>query len=164
MKKIKNKRNFVFIFLSVIFVVSFVLNFYQLFLLQSITKEIDITKKASVNIIKEQDKKIKYMEKVIEETKNKEEITSSAKRVFQITHYSSEETGSNITASGNIAKLNHTVACNSLPFGTRVKINNKIYTVEDTGDMGEDGIDIYVSNSAEAFQLGRYTAEVEIFE
>lgn len=80
----------------------------------------------------------------------------------RITHYSSEETGSDITASGKIAQLNHTIACNTLPFGTKVRINGIIYTVEDTGDMDGNGIDIYVSSADEAYELGTYITEVEV--
>lgn len=80
----------------------------------------------------------------------------------RVTHYSSEETGSNVTASGEIAQLNHTIACNTLPFGTQVRINGIVYTVEDTGDMDGNGIDIYVSSSAEAFERGTYVTEVEV--
>ena len=80
----------------------------------------------------------------------------------RVTHYSSEETGSNVTASGEVAQLNHTIACNTLPFGTQVRINGIVYTVEDTGDMDGNGIDIYVSCSAEAFERGTYVTEVEV--
>ena len=41
--------------------------------------------------------------------------------------------GLNLTASGATPQSNHTVACNSLPFGTEIMLNDIIYTVEDRG-------------------------------
>lgn len=84
--------------------------------------------------------------------------------VVRVTHYSSEETGSNMTASGKIASQNRTLACNFLPFGTHVKINGKEYIVEDTGDMEGDWVDIYVGSTQEALSLGSYNAVMEILE
>lgn len=67
-----------------------------------------------------------------------------------------------ITASGKHAKENHTVACNWLPFGTRVNIAGKLYFVEDRGARSLFGskqnpikhIDIFYSNHNEARRFG----------
>lgn len=94
--------------------------------------------------------------KVIEDRVNK--------NIYKITHYSSEETGSSITASGKTAKIGRTIACNSLPLGTHVRIGENEYVVEDTGNLDSNTIDIYVGSSSEAMMLGTYYAEVEVIE
>ena len=70
-----------------------------------------------------------------------------------------------------------TIACNSLPAGTRVRmefdggraIYNGIYTVRDTGDMGPGVIDLFLGDggelpSQETIDFGRCSMEVEILE
>lgn len=64
------------------------------------------------------------------------------------------------TASGTTPTQGRTVACNSLPFGTKISINGNIYTVEDTGNMGGNVIDIYFNSHSEALQFGRRSAKV----
>lgn len=97
-----------------------------------------------------------------------------ASELWQITHYDAcfkccgKTDG--ITASGKLAKTNHTIACNWLPFGAKVKIGNKIYTVEDRGSSKYFGtkknpikhIDVYVSSHQEAIKLGIKYMKVEI--
>ena len=121
---------------------------------------------AEVEEIKYAEAEHKEIEKHLGEEQNVIEepvvYSSGYTMTCRVTHYSSEETGSNVTASGEIAQLNHTIACNTLPFGTQVRINGIVYTVEDTGDMDGNGIDIYVSCSAEAFERGTYITEVEV--
>ena len=121
---------------------------------------------AEVEEIKYAEAEHKEIEKHLGEEQNVVEepvvYSSGYTMTCRVTHYSSEETGSNVTASGEIAQLNHTIACNTLPFGTQVRINDIVYTVEDTGDMDGNGIDIYVSCSAEAFERGTYITEVEV--
>ena len=79
----------------------------------------------------------------------------------EITHYT--HTGS-YTASGVYPRANHTVACNFLPFGTKVRIGDTIFTVEDKGAMVGNVIDVFVDSEAEAIQKGRYVTEVEILK
>lgn len=69
-----------------------------------------------------------------------------------------------ITASGTRATAGRTVACNSLPFGTKISINGNIYTVEDRGGMGGNVIDIFFNSHSEALAFGRQSAEVFIVE
>lgn len=118
--------------------------------------------KEQQNIIEILEKKEHEIETEVEEVE--EILGNSYVQTVRITHYSSEETGSNITASGAIARTNHTIASNTLPFGTKVKINDIIYTVEDTGDMEDNGIDIYVYNSEEAYNRGTHIVDVEVYE
>ncbi|MBP3886356.1 MAG: 3D domain-containing protein [Cellulosilyticum sp.] len=99
-----------------------------------------------------------------QEQSNKVIEDKGSKATYKITHYSSEETGSSMTASGKVAQIGRTVACNSLPLGTRVRIGGNEYIVEDTGGMGDSVIDIYVGSTSEAMMLGTYYAEVEIIE
>ena len=106
--------------------------------------------------VSELEKQQEQSNKVIEDSGNK--VT------YKITHYSSEETGSSMTASGKVAQIGRTVACNSIPLGTRVRIGGSEYIVEDTGGMGDNVIDIYVGSSSEAMMLGTYYAEVEVIE
>lgn len=118
--------------------------------------------KEQQNIIEILERKEHEIETEVEEVE--EILGSSYTQTVRITHYSSEETGSNITASGAIAQTNHTIASNTLPFGTKVKINGIIYTVEDTGDMEGNGIDIYVNDSEEAYNRGTHIVDVEVYE
>jgi 3D (Asp-Asp-Asp) domain-containing protein len=70
----------------------------------------------------------------------------------------------NKTASGTTPQQGRTVACNSLEFGTRIVINGSVYTVEDTGNMGTNVIDIYFNSHEAALNFGEQYAEVYKFE
>lgn len=60
--------------------------------------------------------------------------------------------GLNLTASGAKPQSNHTIACNSLPFGTEIMLNDIIYTVEDRGGgLKNKQIDIYFDTHEEAW-------------
>ena len=67
------------------------------------------------------------------------------------------------TASGVPATSNHTVACGILPFGTKVMIDDVIYTVEDLGVEGE-WIDIFFDSHEEALAYGMQTKSVYLIE
>lgn len=67
------------------------------------------------------------------------------------------------TSSGTRATAGRTIAADTsvFPFGTRLKINGQIYTVEDTGGaIKGNRIDIYFNSHAEALQFGRQVATV----
>lgn len=64
------------------------------------------------------------------------------------------------TASGAQPTVGRTVACNSLPFGTKININGHIYTVEDTGNMTDNVIDIYFDSHSSALEFGVQYANV----
>lgn len=82
--------------------------------------------------------------------------------VFQITGYY----GNGKTNSGTWPKADHTIAADTtvLPMGTKVFINNTVYTVEDIGGaVKRNLIDIYYNSYEEAFgvtALGHRFAEV----
>lgn len=82
--------------------------------------------------------------------------------VFQITGYY----GNGKTNSGTWPKADHTIAADTsvLPMGTKVFINNTVYTVEDIGGAVKGNlIDIYYNSYEEAFgvtALGHRFAEV----
>jgi len=79
---------------------------------------------------------------------------------YQLTAYIA--TG-NRCASGVYPQVNHTVACNSIPLGTRIYIEGYgEFVVEDTGGMAGNVIDIFVSDYGSAIQFGRRTANVYI--
>lgn len=70
-----------------------------------------------------------------------------------------------ITASGKMVKANHTIACDYLPFGTKVLIDGKQYTVEDRFGGGyTNRIDIYMQTKKECFEFGLQWKIVEILE
>lgn len=98
-----------------------------------------------------------------EETNQQQSSSGAYLGTYKITHYcacSRCSSGTGITASGTYATEGRTVACNSLPFGTRIIINGNVYTVEDTGGMGGNTIDIFVGSHQEALNLGVYYADV----
>ena len=78
----------------------------------------------------------------------------------ELTVYTPYECPNEHTASGTIPTEGRTIACNWLPFGTRVQIYGHWYTVEDWGGM--EGIDIFKNSYDEAIEFGRRNAEVYI--
>lgn len=96
--------------------------------------------------------------KELEEEKQQQSNTMQVK----ITHYSSEETGSTMTASGRHAQVGRTVACNFLPLGTRILINGQEYVVDDRGAMTGNVVDIYVGSTHEALSRGTYHTIMEV--
>lgn len=68
-------------------------------------------------------------------------------------------------ASGVYPTVEHTVACNSLPLGTRIYIEGYgEFVVEDTGGMSGGVIDIFVPDYGAAIQFGRRTADVYVLD
>ena len=91
------------------------------------------------------------------------EINSSYLGVYTITAYCgcTQCTGGlGITASGVTPTEGWTVACNSLPFGTQISINGNTYEVQDTGNMNDRTIDIYMNSHEDAVAFGMQTADV----
>lgn len=97
-------------------------------------------------------------------SKDKVEPQYKSLGVYKITHYCSCSQccgwSTGITASGTKATAGRTVGCNSLPFGTKIMINGNVYTVEDTGGMGNSTIDIFVGSHQEALNKGTYYTDV----
>ncbi|MCL2354324.1 MAG: G5 domain-containing protein [Oscillospiraceae bacterium] len=87
---------------------------------------------------------------------------------FQITAYCSclrcTGSGRGITASGTRATANRTIAADPrFPFGTQMRINGVIYTVEDRGGAVRGNVlDIYKGCHQTALRWGRRTVYVEI--
>ena len=76
-----------------------------------------------------------------------------------------DENGNEIvkTASGAIAKPNHTIAADTsvLPFGTKIRINGVTYEVQDRGGkIKNKRIDVYFSDHESALKFGKQKAEV----
>ncbi len=65
-----------------------------------------------------------------------------------------------ITASGTVATAGRTVACNTLPFGTRIIINGHTYVVEDRGGMKGNAVDIFFDSHQAALNFGVGYADV----
>lgn len=78
----------------------------------------------------------------------------------EITAYTPYECGNSYTASGTVPTEGRTIACNWLPFGTRVQIHGNWYIVEDRGGMV--GIDIFMNEYQDAINLGRQSVSVYI--
>ena len=70
----------------------------------------------------------------------------------------------NATASGETPIEGHTVACNILPFYTKIMVDGVIYTVEDTGwtPYGDEWIDIYFDSHDAALAYGLRNVDVYI--
>lgn len=68
-------------------------------------------------------------------------------------------------ANGQYPTSGYTVACNSLPLGTRVYIEGiGERVVEDTGGMGGGVVDIYMDSYDSCIQFGRQSANVYVIE
>ena len=70
-------------------------------------------------------------------------------------------------ANGNYPTVGYTIACNSLPFGTRVYIDGIGFrTVEDRGPdyMGDAWCDLYLGDEAECWAFGNQYREVWVIE
>lgn len=67
-----------------------------------------------------------------------------------------------ITAMGVEPSEGWTVACNSLPLGTQISINGNIYEVQDTGNMDDGTIDIFMNSHEEALNFGVQNADVYV--
>ena len=67
-----------------------------------------------------------------------------------------------ITAMGVEPSEGWTVACNSLPLGTQISINGNTYEVQDTGNMDDGTIDIFMNSHDEALNFGVQSADVYV--
>jgi len=75
------------------------------------------------------------------------------------------QTDSTPTITASAQKVREgVVANNCLPFGTRIKVNNRIYEIQDR--MSEkyrcDNFDIFIWKHSEAIDFGRQTLKYEI--
>lgn len=67
-----------------------------------------------------------------------------------------------ITAMGVEPSEGWTVACNSLSLGTQISINGNTYEVQDTGNMDDGTIDIFMNSHDEALNFGVQSADVYV--
>lgn len=67
-----------------------------------------------------------------------------------------------ITAMGIEPSEGWTVACNSLSLGTQISINGNTYEVQDTGNMDDGTIDIFMNSHDEALNFGVQSADVYV--
>lgn len=95
------------------------------------------------------------------------EVTSLGE--FELTAYDACEAccgkTDGITATMTKATAGRTIAVDPtvIPYGTKVMINNHIYTAEDCGGaIKGNHIDIFVNTHEEGLQFGRQTAEVYV--
>lgn len=135
--------------------------------------------------IKLKEKKRLEQERKLKEEKKRKQAEEQAKKkqaqkrtpsrgssytdVYEITGYCACKSccgkSDGITASGKKARPYHTIAADTriLPFGTKVRINGHIYTVEDRGGaIKGKKIDMFFSSHQEALKWGRRKVKVEI--
>ena len=70
-------------------------------------------------------------------------------------------------ANGNYPQIDYTIACNSLPFGTKVYISGVGFrTVEDRGptSLGSEWLDIYMGDVNQCIQWGDQYRDVFVVE
>lgn len=89
-----------------------------------------------------------------------------------VTHYCActlccGENAAGITASGKRVSQGMVAMSSHYPFGTQIKINGVMYTVEDRGGSGIENdisrVDIYVPDHNEALRLGRFKTTAQIY-
>lgn len=123
----------------------------------------DLSKLESVN-----EDKINKLEKQLDSDLGSEKTWTPME--VEISYYtaSADECGNSdgITASGEVAQVGNTIAMGeNIPFGTKVKIDDHIYTVEDRGNaIGSNSIDVLVATKEEAFSKGRQCKTVYILK
>ena len=85
---------------------------------------------------------------------------------MEVTAYTVDEgNGDGVTASGVVGTPFYTVACDSLPFGTKLRINGEIWEVQDRFGAGHgDRLDLLMETKAQCFDFGRQWIDVEIIE
>ena len=93
-------------------------------------------------------------------------LTLAAVMWLSVSAYTPYECGGNHwAASGAWCTEGVTVACNVLPFGTRVKVLGHVYTVQDrmAKNMNRN-LDIFMESYNQAIQFGRQELPVEVLE
>lgn len=122
--------------------------------------------------IEETEYRVEHLETEVQELKVEiEEIEETTevdeKHALPLGHYTltAYEWTGNTCANGEYPTEGYTIACNSLPLGTRVYIEGYgIYTVEDRGGMADNVIDIYLGDYDECIEFGVQEADVYLIK
>lgn len=104
------------------------------------------------------------LEKEVNEVELHQEVKKKMTYIgdYELTAYA--WTG-NPCANGNYPTCGYTVACNSLPLGTKVYIEGYgDYIVEDRGGMPNNVIDVYMGDHNTCVQFGRRSAKIYAYE
>ena len=129
------------------------------------TKELEVKLDSRSQAIERLDTSVKKQGEYVKELKDElqikneevRELKGQVQKASQLSYRTREveltfyaPTGC-LTASGTVPQAGRTIACNFLPFGTRVVINGHEYIVEDTGGaLGNSVIDIFVNSEEES--------------
>ena len=104
-------------------------------------------------------------------TENTASSSNSSVQIYKVTAYCPcskccGKYANGITARGTIATAGKTIATDKrFSFGTKLKINGKVYTVEDRGGaIKGNRIDVYMNTHAEALAWGVRYLPVEVVE
>ena len=138
------------------------------------TLAVEVVEETTSDYTENEDKSVDYTdtETPVEQEAPQEEYTEDTSSngeylgTYTLTAYCGCEAcnGGNagITAMGVEPSEGWTVACNSLPLGTQISINGNTYEVQDTGNMDDGTIDIFMNSHDEALNFGVQSADVYV--
>jgi rare lipoprotein A (peptidoglycan hydrolase) len=127
-------------------------------------EDLNVKLKESTKVINDLELAKQNLEQRVRESEAQQVSRGGGRQIpVRVTHYSAEETGSSITASGEVGQPYFTLAYNGLPLGTHVRIDGREYVIMDR--CGIDGTaDIFVNSTAEALSLGAYDTVMEVLD
>lgn len=127
-------------------------------------EDLNVKLKENTKVINDLELAKQNLEQRVRESEAQQVSRGGGRQIpVRVTHYSAEETGSSITASGEIAQPYVSVAYNGVPLGSHIRMNGQEYVVSDR--CGRDGVvDVFVNSTAEALSLGTYEAVIEIVD
>lgn len=121
--------------------------------------------------IEETEYRVEHLETEVQELKVEieeiEETTEDSRYALPLGHYTltAYEWTGNTCANGEYPSKGYTIACNSLPIGTRVWIEGYgEFVVEDRGGMADNVIDIYLGDYDECIEFGVQEADVYLIK
>lgn len=120
--------------------------------------------KEEVSEVKEE---ISEVEEMLQNLETEESTETDKYHSLPLGHYTltAYEWTGNTCANGEYPSKGYTIACNSLPLGTRVYIEGYgFYTVEDRGGMADNVIDIYLGDYDECIEFGVQEADVYLIK
>ena len=127
-------------------------------------EDLNVKLKENTKVINDLELAKQNLEQRIKESEAQQVSRGGSRQIpVRVTHYSAEETGSSITASGEVGIPYGSIAYNGLPLYSHVRIDGKEYVVLDRA--GIDGVaDIFVNSTAEALSLGAYDTVMEVLD